>query len=130
MKVVVAGELPLVEELSQRCIDAGHETTLFLVEDFLSALESGFMMEGLADVEVAIEVHNESAEAKQELLLGLGQAIPQEAIILTSALPTSVTEALLSISSTACREATSPCVSRSPMASELFMLSSLGMRES
>lgn len=93
MKVVVAGELPLVEELSKRCIDAGHETTLYLVEDFLSALESGFMMEGLSDVAVAIEVHNESAEAKQELLLGLGQAIPQEAIILTSALPTSVTEA-------------------------------------
>ena len=93
MKIVIAGELPLVQDLTQRCLDAGHETTLYLVEDFLGAIESGYMMEGIGDVDIAIEVHNESAGAKQELLLGLSNAIPNEAILLTSALPTSTTEA-------------------------------------
>jgi 3-hydroxybutyryl-CoA dehydrogenase len=93
VRVVVAGELPLVEEIAQLCLGAGHDTAVYLVEDFLSAVESGYLMEDIDNVEVVVELHNESADAKQELLLGLGNAVPEEALLLTSALPVSTTHA-------------------------------------
>lgn len=93
MKVIVAGELPFVEEITALCVTAGHDTHAFWVEDFLGAIESGYLMDNIGDAEVVIELHNESAAAKQELLLALTNAVPQNALILTSALATSATQA-------------------------------------
>lgn len=93
MKVIVAGELPFVEDVTRLCATAGHDTSAFLVEDFLGAVESGYLMDDTSDVEVVIELHNESAAAKYELLLALGDAVPYNALILTSALATSATQA-------------------------------------
>ena len=92
MKVIIAGESPLVEEAAEFCIQAGHDTTMYLVEDFLSAIQSVFVLEG-TDVDVVIEVHNESPAAKQELLLALGRVISPNTLVLTSALATSTTQA-------------------------------------
>lgn len=91
MNVIIAGEIPLVEELTHRCVDANHSTTAYLVEDFLSAVQSGYVLGEMSEIDVAIEVHNESAAAKQELLLALSNAIPESALLLTSALATSTT---------------------------------------
>lgn len=91
MRVVVAGETPFAEAVAALCRHANHDTTLFLVEDFLDALEADYDMEALSRAEIAIELHNESAAAKQELLLALGSALPDDALILTSALATSAT---------------------------------------
>lgn len=93
MKIFIAGEMPFLQDVGQICMEAGHDTILFLVEDFYSAIESGLMMDEAGDADVAIDLHNESADAKQELMLGLAQAIPTQALVLTSALPTSTTEA-------------------------------------
>lgn len=93
MKIVIAGEMPFLQEIGQICTGAGHDTTLFLVEDFYGAIESGLMMDEAGDADVAIDLHNESADAKQELMLSLAQAIPEQALVLTSALPTSTTQA-------------------------------------
>ncbi|MEW5989206.1 MAG: 3-hydroxyacyl-CoA dehydrogenase family protein [Chloroflexota bacterium] len=93
MKIVIAGELPLVEEVSQLCLAAGHDTTVYLVEDFFSAVESGYLMDDVNTVEVAIELFNESAAAKEELLMALGDSIPLRTLVLTSALATSATQA-------------------------------------
>jgi len=93
MNVIIVGEIPLVEELTQSCVDAGHSTAAFLVEDLLSAIQSGYMLGDLSEVEVAIEVHNESAAAKQELLMALSTTIPKSTLVLTSALATSTTQA-------------------------------------
>lgn len=93
MDIVLAGELPLVEELTDICINRGYECDTYLVEDFLSAVQSGYVIDESQEVEAVIEVHNESAPAKKELLLALAHAIPQQSLILTSALPTSVTQA-------------------------------------
>lgn len=93
MKVVIAGEIPFVKEIGQLCMAAGHDTVLYLVEDFYSAVQSGWSMADAANVDVAIELHNESAAAKEELLRALGASIPQEALLLTSALATSTTQA-------------------------------------
>jgi 3-hydroxybutyryl-CoA dehydrogenase len=93
LNVIIAGEIPLVEELTHRCVDTGHSTTAYLVEDFLSAVQSGYILGDLSEVDVAIEVHDESSAAKQELLQALSTAIPESALLLTSALATSTTQA-------------------------------------
>jgi 3-hydroxybutyryl-CoA dehydrogenase len=91
MKVVIAGEIPFVEEVGQLCLTAGHDVVMYLVEDFFSAVHSGYLMTEAKDADVAIELHNESAAAKEELLRALGVHIPAEALLLTSALATSTT---------------------------------------
>ncbi len=93
MNILIAGEMPFLQEVGQLCIDAGHDTTLYLVEDCLSALESGDLTADLYQVDVAIELHHESATAKQQLLRGLSKALPPHALVLTSALNTSATQA-------------------------------------
>jgi 3-hydroxybutyryl-CoA dehydrogenase len=93
MKVVIAGESPFVEQMGQLCTQANHDTVLYLVEDFTSALHSGYSMPDAAGVDVAIELHNESAAAKEELLAALSAFIPPDALLLTSALATSTTQA-------------------------------------
>lgn len=91
MKVVIAGEMPFIQEVGELCVNAGHDTTLYLVEDFYSAVESGVLMPVEQDVDVVIELHNESATAKRELLQGLGEAMPRNVLLLTSTLATSTT---------------------------------------
>ncbi len=93
MKVIVAGEMPFIEIVGQLCTQAGHDTILYLVEDFDSAAQSGRIMSDVSGVDVAIEVYNESAEAKEKLLTTLGGLIPRDALLLTSALATSATQA-------------------------------------
>jgi 3-hydroxybutyryl-CoA dehydrogenase len=93
LKVVVAGEMPLLEEVGQLCMAAGLDTVLYLVEDFLAAVRSGWAMSGAVNVDVVIELLNESAAAKEELLVALGSFAPAEALILASALATSTTQA-------------------------------------
>lgn len=93
MRVIIAGEIPFVDEIGRLCRQTAHETTIFLVEDFLGALEAGYALEKLSEVEIAIELHNESAAAKQELLLAMSDNLPEDALILTSSLATSATQA-------------------------------------
>jgi 3-hydroxybutyryl-CoA dehydrogenase len=93
MKIVIAGEIPFVDEVERLCRRAAHDVQVFLVEDFLGAMEADFAANRLADIEIAIELHNESAAAKQELLLALSSCLPEDALILTSCLATSATQA-------------------------------------
>ena len=93
MNVVVAGELPLVEEVTFLCANAGHLTTAYLVEDFYSAVQSGYIFEQSPTADVVMELHNESAAAKQELLYALANAVSDETLMLTSAMATSTTQA-------------------------------------
>ena len=87
MKVIVAGEMPFLQDIGQACVKAGHDTSVFLVEDFFGALESGFLIEKVNDADVVIEIHNESAATKQELLLALDHASPPDTLFMTSAFP-------------------------------------------
>ncbi len=92
-KVLIAGELPFVQEIGDLCLDAGCECLVYLVEDFLDAVQGDYLSRKLREIEVVIEVHNESAEAKKELLFTLGNAIAPDALLLTSALSASATQA-------------------------------------
>ena len=93
MKVVIAGEQPFVGAVGQLCMDAGHDAIIYLVEDFIGALQSGYVMDNITDAEVVLEMHNESASTKNELLLGLGDAVPRNALILTMPYATNTTVA-------------------------------------
>jgi 3-hydroxybutyryl-CoA dehydrogenase len=93
MRVVIAGELPFIEEVGRLCRRTKHQTTVYLVEDFLDALSADYSRQALVTADVVVELHNESAAAKQELLSALGTALSPDALILTSALATSATRA-------------------------------------
>jgi 3-hydroxybutyryl-CoA dehydrogenase len=93
MRVLIAGEIPFVDEVARLCRQAAHKTTVYLVEDFLGAVEAGYEIEHIESIEIVIELHNESADAKQELFQALGTCLSPDALILTSALATSATRA-------------------------------------
>jgi 3-hydroxybutyryl-CoA dehydrogenase len=93
MKVLIAGETPFIDEVARLCLAVEHDIDIYLVEDFLAAIENGYAFQGTSEIEVAIEMHNESATAKQELLTAMVEAIPYNALVLTSALATSATQA-------------------------------------
>lgn len=91
MRIVIAGEDPFTSELARLAQNAGHRCDAYLIEDFLSAIESTVGMEALAEADMVLEIHNESADTKQELLYALGNNTPANAVILTSVLPVSTT---------------------------------------
>jgi 3-hydroxybutyryl-CoA dehydrogenase len=91
MRVLIAGEIPFIDEVERLCRRAAHDVRVFLVEDFLSALEAGYDHAEMRDIEIAIELHNESAAVKGEILSAMGENLPADALILTSALAASAT---------------------------------------
>lgn len=93
MKVLIVGEIPFIDEVERLCRRAAHDVRVFLVEDLLSAIEAQYDHPSLNDFEIAIELHNESTAIKAEILSAMGEYLPHDALILTSALPTSVTVA-------------------------------------
>lgn len=93
IRILIAGEIPFIDDVERLCRRAAHDVTVFLVEDFLSALEADYTRVRLGQIEIAIELHNESPAIKQETLAALAAHLPADALILTSALATSATRA-------------------------------------
>ncbi len=93
MNVVIAGEVPFLEEIAELSVKAGFNTNAYLVEDFLDALQSSYIMDDVAEADVIVEMHNESSLAKKELLITLSERATEETLILTTAFATSTTQA-------------------------------------
>jgi 3-hydroxybutyryl-CoA dehydrogenase len=89
VKVVIAGELPLAENVLSLCVAAGHDTTLYLVETLAEAETAGRLADEAAQADVAVDCHNESKVGKQRVLALLRHA-PS---VYVSALACSATEA-------------------------------------
>jgi 3-hydroxybutyryl-CoA dehydrogenase len=89
VKVIIAGELPLADDLLALCQAAGHQASLYRVETLGDAAAASRLAEEAAAADVAIECHDESRAAKRRLL-GLLGAAPA---IYASALACSATEA-------------------------------------
>ena len=68
MKVLIAGELPLAEDLLAMCARAGHEASLYLVESLGDANTVQRLADEAALADVALECHNESRLAKRRLI--------------------------------------------------------------
>ena len=93
MRILIAGEIPFIDEVERLCRRAAHDVRVFLVEDFLSALEAEYDRADFRNVEIAIELHNESTAVKSEILTLMGSFLPADSLILTSVLATSATRA-------------------------------------
>jgi 3-hydroxybutyryl-CoA dehydrogenase len=89
MKVVIAGELPLADEVLGLCLAAGHEASLYLVETLADSGGGANLEQDAAAADVAVECYNESKPAKRRLVERLGEA----GALLVSALACSATEA-------------------------------------
>lgn len=88
MRVVIAGELPLADEVFQLCVAAGHTTSLYLVETLTDAFTTQRLRADADAAAVAVECHNESREAKARLIELLGGA----RLLCASALACATTE--------------------------------------
>lgn len=93
MKVLLVGEFPFVTEVGELCLNAGHDTAVYVVEELLDAQHSAGAMPEAAEADVVIELFNESAAVKEKLLGVVGTAVAANTLILTSALPVSTTQA-------------------------------------
>jgi 3-hydroxybutyryl-CoA dehydrogenase len=93
MNVLLVGEFPFVTEVGGLCMDAGHNTAVYVVEDLLDAQHSAGAIPEAAEAEVVIELFNESADVKEKLLRVVATAVSADTLILSSALPVSTTQA-------------------------------------
>jgi 3-hydroxybutyryl-CoA dehydrogenase len=93
MKVLLVGEFPFVTEVGELCLNAGHDTAVYVVEELLDAQHSAGAMPEATEADVVIELFNESAAVKEKLLGVVGTAVAANTLILTSALPVSTTQA-------------------------------------
>lgn len=93
MKVIVAGEYPLAWDVGQLCHKGGHDTHIYVAEDIFDAEASSSIMDDVANADLAIEVQNETVEAKQALLSALVQDLSDHVPILSSTMVCSATEA-------------------------------------
>jgi 3-hydroxybutyryl-CoA dehydrogenase len=89
VKVVIAGELPLAEELLGLCAAAGHATTLYVVETLADAETAGRLAQDAAQCDVAVECCNESRAAKRRVV----ELLEPAPALYVSALACSATEA-------------------------------------
>ena len=89
MKIIIAGELPLAEELLNLSVAAGHEAALYLVESLRDAETAARLREEAASADAALECHNESKAAKRQVVQMLGVV----KAVCVSALACSTTEA-------------------------------------
>ncbi len=93
MKVLVIGEFPFVTEVGELCLNAGHDTAVYIVEDLHHTAASQGAIPEAAAAEVVIELFNESAAGKEQLLTIVGTAVSPDSLILTTALAVSTTQA-------------------------------------
>ena len=92
MKIIIAGENPFVETVYHLCDASGHVVDAYLVENFMQAERLYYRKSDRRGC-----CHRTASRipgaAKNELLLLLADVVPQNALILTSALATSTTQA-------------------------------------
>ncbi|MER3459358.1 MAG: hypothetical protein C4309_12670, partial [Chloroflexota bacterium] len=76
MRVLLAGESPVVEMLFQLCRQAGHDTSLYLAKDLEDEEGLERVLVQAASVEVAVELFNASKESKREMVEVLADSLP------------------------------------------------------
>lgn len=93
MKVVIAGEMPFLDEIAELSTSAGISTDIYLIEDILDALHTDTILDNSTEADVIIEMHNESVSGKKKLLRALSLRVIPETIIISLVLTTSATQA-------------------------------------
>ena len=91
-KVVLAGESPLVEDLSALCVDAGYEVAMYLVEDLIDPNALHRLADDAKKATMAIDVMVESIETKRDLVRTFDRALPADAPLLSASLSITATQ--------------------------------------
>lgn len=92
MRVLVVGEVPFVEVLAGLCRARSYKVDLFLVDDLEDQEVLDQMARAATRCQVAVESLNESQQAKLWLVEGMEANMPDDALLLVSALSASATE--------------------------------------
>lgn len=92
MRVLIVGEVPVVDTLAGLCRARNHKVDLFVADDLADQEILDKMVRAAARCQIALESLNESREGKQWLVEGVEANLPAEAILLTNALAASATE--------------------------------------
>jgi 3-hydroxybutyryl-CoA dehydrogenase len=90
-RVLLIGEIPLVNELAHLCADAGYAASVYLVEDVIGAGGIDRVREDAASADVAVEVMSESIDAKHAIVTALDAALSPDTLLLTSCFSTTAT---------------------------------------
>jgi 3-hydroxybutyryl-CoA dehydrogenase len=92
LKVLIAGEAPLVEELAAVCIDAGHAVVVFLLEDLIDASGLAQLAKAATSSDIAIEAVVASIETKRAVVDILDRSLPPDRLIVAAALSVTATQ--------------------------------------
>jgi 3-hydroxybutyryl-CoA dehydrogenase len=92
MRVLIVGEVPFVDTLAGLCRAKNHRVDLFLSEDLADQDTLDKMVRAAVRCQIAIESLNESRDGKLWLVEGVEANLPDDALLLVSALAASATE--------------------------------------
>lgn len=92
MRVLIVGEVPIVDTLAGLCRARNHKVDLFVADELTDQETLDKMVRAATRCQIAVESLNESREGKQWLVEGVEANLPADAILLTNALAASATE--------------------------------------
>lgn len=90
-RILLVGEIPLVNELAHLCTDAGCTVSVYLIEELVSGSALDRVKQDAERADVAIDAMSESLETKQAIVAALDPALSTGALLLSSALSTTAT---------------------------------------
>ncbi len=90
-KVVIAGESPLVEDLSALCVDAGHEVAMYLVDELVDPSSLHRLADDAKTARVAIDAIVDRLDLKRELVHTLDRALPADAPLIVASMSVTAT---------------------------------------
>ena len=89
---MIAGESPLVEDLSALCVDAGYEVAMYLIEDLADSDALGRLADDARTSSVAIDVMVESLDTKRDLVRTFDHALPADAPLICASMSVTATQ--------------------------------------
>lgn len=92
MRVLIVGEVPFADTLAGLCRARNHKVDLFIADALEDQATLDRMVHAAARCQVAIESLNESVEDKEWLINGIASNLPDDSLLLASALIASATE--------------------------------------
>lgn len=92
MRVLIVGEIPFVDTLAGLCRAHNHKVDLFIADELEDQDVLDRMVRAATRCQIAIESLNESLSGKEWLVSGIEGNMPDDALLLVSALAATTTE--------------------------------------
>lgn len=91
-KIVIAGESPLVEDLSALCVDAGHDVAMYLIDELIDAASLRRLADDATTARAAIDVIVDALDLKREVVRALDRALPADAPLICASMSVTATQ--------------------------------------